>query len=285
MEIINHTIKCNSRSDKFYVVPISDAHVGTKNCDMKKLKGTVAWIRATKNVWWYDNGDSIDSINFSDKRFDPRDIDDKVDLHDLARSQADIYCNLMKPIADRCICKLSGNHEETLGRKYHFDVNNYICGRLGVRNAGYNAYINISFARSCSSPRAPSTTLKIFSSHGFGGGRSVGAKMNNIISIGNMFLADIYVMGHNHEKVVKDAEILDCSLGKKNPIIIARKRLYILAGSFLKTFEQGQTSYGEIKVFPPIPTGFTKIFVEPFRQKSITGTKRHHEYIHFHGYA
>ena len=278
MEIINYRIKCKSRSDKFYVVPISDCHIGTKNCDMEKLKGTVEWIKKTKNVYWYDNGDSIDSINFSDKRFDPRDIEDEVDLHDLARSQADMYCSLMKPIAERCICKLSGNHEETLGRKYHFDVNNYICGKLGVRNAGYNAYINLFFMRGVGS-----STLKIFSSHGFGGGRSVGAKINNIVSIGNMFLADVYVMGHNHEKVVKDAEILDCTNSAKNPHLLARKRLYILAGSFLKTFEQGQTSYGEIKVYPPIPTGFTKIFIEPHRHKRVNGIST--DYVHFHGYA
>ena len=84
MRAVYRDINCKGRSDKITVIPIGDTHLGAKDIDLRKLEGLVEYIKRTPQVWWLGMGDFVDSINYSDKRFDVRSTEDIEELDDIS---------------------------------------------------------------------------------------------------------------------------------------------------------------------------------------------------------
>lgn len=262
MNIADYTIECKSRSDVFYLIPIGDIHYGTKNCDIKKLEGLISWIAANKNVYWLGLGDMIEAINYSDKRFDPQNILPELQnsLDNLPSAQAFQLAKKFNVIKDRCIGLMEGNHEETVRLKYHLSVTDLMADKLNTRNLGYVCMIRLYFRR-----LGRNRPVIVYATHGFGGGRMVGSKINNLINIARDFEADIYLAGHVHEKIGCDRERLEVNKSGKARLY-ARKKVFGITGCFYKTYEVGCKSYGEKQQYSPTPMGVLKIIIEPYRQ-------------------
>jgi UDP-2,3-diacylglucosamine pyrophosphatase LpxH len=272
MEIIEKKIVCHSRSDKFYLIPLGDIHIGTKNCDVKKLIETVAWIKKTPNTLWLGMGDYCDFILPSDKRFDFKGIPKQfIDSYDnMAQAQAKYVTNILSPIKSQCIGLIEGNHEASIRTRYHQDVTGYMSTEMGVPNLSYTAMIRLSFLRKYKNVRGGGTTVVIYASHGFGGGKAVGSKVTAITAMAKDFDADIYLAGHTHEKIAIDRDRLYITKWGK-PMLLSKKQLFGITGSFYNTYEAGSQSYTERSGYSPSPTGVIKITIEPFKHTHVGG--------------
>lgn len=264
MQVTEHKIQLKSRSDCFYLIPLGDIHLGTKNCDEEKLEKIIQYIKVNKNVYWIGMGDYIEAINYIDKRFDPANLHPRFQnkLDNLVTAQMQYVADLFNPIKKRCIGLLEGNHEETIRKDFQMSPVDYLAGALNVKNLGYVCMIRLTVCR-------PSTQkIIVYATHGFGAGRYAGGKVNNLLSIGKDFDADIYLAGHTHEKVGIDRDRLVMTL-RGEPRLYAKKQLYAITGSFFKTYQQDSKAYTEKKGYPPTPTGVVKIKIEPFRNERI----------------
>jgi hypothetical protein len=98
-----------------------------------------------------------------------------------------------------------------------------------------------------------------------GGGRKAGAKVNRIHDMGADFEADVYVMGHTHERGWVPQKPM-IGLHRSQNKATHRERIYGWTGSFMKTVMEGQMSYSEKAGYPPTSLGHIYLTFSPNKQ-------------------
>jgi len=261
MQAVSYVIQCK-RGDRFPLYFIGDIHKGISHCAIDELKAAIALVKKDKNARWVGMGDYIDAVIYTDaKRFDPRTIEGDIShLSNTVKNQCDSFLEDVKCIKDQCLGLIEGNHEATIAKRSGvLDPTYYMAKELGVKYLGYNAIILLTFRRG-----RVGMDFTIYVHHGYGGGRKMGSNMNKLLDLAGGIDADLYVMGHVHDKVITEAERWYITR-KKGHIEPRIKRIhFMLTGSFLKTYKIGPDSYAEKSAFPPTATGVPclEIFVE-----------------------
>lgn len=268
-----------SKTDKFTLWGIGDIHKGAPGCDWDGVKRDVKAVAEDPNAIWVGLGDYADFITVKDKRFDPDhlDADAKQHIGNLGEYYMDCVRELFRPIAHKCVGLIYGNHEEKF--MYHNEQTNLhqqLCNELGVTNLKYCAIRDLVFMRrKCDGLRIigsrvanpkQSHKFRCFFHHGSGGSTTPGGKLNRIMKFMSDFPdCDIYMMGHVHDSIGKCMPVIGADADCKR--LVARNKIGVICGSYLKTYTQGVTSYGEKKGYSPTKLGPSKVFIKPFTRE------------------
>jgi len=106
----------------------------------------------------------------------------------------------------------------------------------------------------------------IFAHHGHGGAGRTGSAVNKIQRFAENYLADIYMMGHTHDKfanIETRVKINDQKDGDGNLALSQKKIAFINTGTFMDTFKVGASStYAERKGFQVKMKGVVKIMLK-----------------------
>lgn len=276
MDIIKREIFYKSRKDVFTIVPIGDIHIGNIGCDIDKLKEDIEEIRNNRNYFWIGIGDFMECINLSDKRFDPKSIDPDysiTDLDKLVQNQTDDVISLFYPIREKCLAIISGNHEETIRLQYYQDVCERMAYALKVPFLGYSGFIKLIFyrfsgdkykKRNPQQPHNAHTTshFTFYITHGYGGSRKAGAKINKMEDLAHMVDCNIVLVAHEHKKIIGDPiQKLGVSTDAKR--LVAQKTHSAMCGSYLRGYVEKTTTYIEKKCYPPSDLGTIRIYIKP----------------------
>ena len=87
----------------------------------------------------------------------------------------------------------------------------------------------------------------VYVTHGVGGGRSAGDKVNSLLRLSEIVVADIYIQGHQHDPVVKPKVVNEWN--NKNNGIVERHQMFVVTGSCLS-----RGGYAVAKAYPPVST-------------------------------
>lgn len=258
-----------SRSDAFTLWNFSDLHVMNKGCAEKQIKADIQTVKDDPFAYWIGGGDYADFIGYRDKRFDPDSVSEWVsvkDLGDLGRAGMHKVAEMFDPIREKCFGLLIGNHEKKYELKTEHDtLHHWLCEQLGARSLEYCAFFDVVFHRrgKTKKPRlvgeAPpdgnstSTSFRVFCHHGCGYAQTPGGKLNRLIQFMQRFDADIYMVGHVHDKIARREPALAANRACTD--LVQRDRLGIIAGSYLKTYQLGSTLYGEMRGYAPTSLG------------------------------
>ncbi|KKL23358.1 hypothetical protein LCGC14_2426160 [marine sediment metagenome] len=123
MEVITKTIEYK-QTEKFYLYPLGDIHLGVMHCDEVALAEKVEEIKKEKNALWLGMGDYGDCITPSDfKRWEGKIIapwmTDNVD--NIGPTQVRAVDKMLSPIWDKCLGLIEGNHDDNIRRFNHYD--------------------------------------------------------------------------------------------------------------------------------------------------------------------
>lgn len=267
MRVIHRTIKHDSRSDVFRIIPLGDIHLGAAACDEELFKTTIKDIENDDNAYWIGLGDYADFINRRDPRFD---ITSQAEwLHgigDITKVQRDRFLDIIEPIAHKCLALVEGNHETAITRHTERAIFNEIV--MGVKErggfepdedlgVGYYGWLRLRFERKGKGGR----NIFLFNlHHGFIGGRLSGAKALNMQRWLWTHDCDIVIFGHSHNTAIYREEVVGLDrLGK--PVSMPRIGCY--GGTYLNTSGEGHTTYSEFKGYFPNPTGGVEIHIRP----------------------
>jgi len=224
---------------------IGDVHIGQGNHNREKLLERIDTIKKDPHALWMGMGDYGDHIYYTDPRFDLNSVDSTItvgELRDGIMGQIRKICDDMEPIKDRCIGLVTGNHEETILKKYHVDPTREIAFRLNVPYGGYCCLTKISVGY-----KGSSYSLKVFAHHGYGAGRRHGVQINKIEDALRVAPnADIFVMGHVHGKALSTLETIDIT---ERGAMVLKQKLFMITGSYSDTYRQGVLSYAEKGMF------------------------------------
>src|SRR3990167_5608316 len=167
-------IRDMSQFSKCYLVPLSDFHEGARDADHEKSDGYVRWIAEHDDTLTLLNGDML---NCATKDSSPDLFEDLV----TPDQSYDKLLSRLLPIKDKIILITRGGHEEQIFRRVGHDYMAQLAHDLG--NIPYypdGAMFGIRL-----SLNARTSIFWGYTTHGWGGARTIGAKVKKVEDLAN----------------------------------------------------------------------------------------------------
>lgn len=253
------------------IVLHGDSHEGNVACHQHGLNELIAWIKAKRNRYFVHVGDEIEAITTNDKRFQHDTNDQPIPIQQMLAVQ-----ERYRPIANRCLVWLWGNHSAAL--KAFGNLTEMLCANLGVPYGTWSCKLDLwaGERRVC----------KMFLTHGGRGQITSNAKdfeqqqANMKASLKRRLIhkaADCLIMacGHYHRLIVvdpakrlilrDDGEKLTQSYLEQgdgsSDYIEPDSRFYACTGSFLRTFAMDVSTYSEQAGYDPVELGYVVVSI------------------------
>jgi predicted phosphodiesterase len=233
-----------------YITPISDCHIGDPNFDEQKLMRYIDWIKETPNARVILVGDIMNTATKESVSDTYSEVMNPMD-------QLRYATKLFEPIKDRIIGVCTGNHERRIYRSTSIDTSEMLAANLGAHYRADGLFLKIRVGKSSRDGKPVSYIL--YATHGFGGGKKMGGKANNLQSLSQNIMADIYVVGHTHTlQAFQDVMLVP---DPQNNNVMEVKRTYCNAAAFLK-----YGGYGEYQGFTPSKLGTVRLRLDGKRK-------------------
>lgn len=181
------------------IYTLSDLHLGDRNCNYKELLEQVKTIEANPNAYVILNGDLINNAT-------TQSISDTYSETASPMEQLKQATALFKPIKDKILAITSGNHENRTYRTDGIDLTEIMARELGVGDRyapeSVTLFLRVGEDGVRKYTNKPNLVRQIcyvlFITHGSGGGRREGGKINRLVDLASIIDADIYIHSHTH---------------------------------------------------------------------------------------
>ena len=178
-----------SFDEGLFLMPLGDIHFDY-SCDVKRLEKDIQTIQEN-GFYTVLIGDLFDVGFFNQIRS----LEEKTQtLNDAMRSLK----RMLEPIKERILCVVEGNHDRRISKATGFDIVEELADDLSIPYARGQAILDLRVGQR-RSPRAGKYEYAIALSHGYGGGRTYGAKANKIVHwVETWEGIDLFILGHVH---------------------------------------------------------------------------------------
>ena len=258
MEVVEYKVP----GDILKLSPIGDIQFGARGCDVDKLRRHIEW--GNERQWYFlGMGDYLDPGSPSNRK-----AMESIELYD---SVHDMLDDALCRMAEKLAGYMSGNWLGVIEGDHGFSltsgepIDHYLAGCLGTDFLGTSAFVNV-YIGECPRP------LRIWVFHG----KSASAANPTGLTLHFQRLAatieaDIYLMGHAHQKYGVARDVLFPAKVGKTWKLKHRAVAYGATGSFLNGYQLGSESpagyakgsYVESAGLPPVATGALLITAEP----------------------
>lgn len=233
------------REQGLIIVPITDVHLGHRECNIELFKGYIDYILNTPNAVTILNGDlaetatkvSVGKAMFEENMNFPE--------------QMKMLEELLMPLAEagKILGCGPGNHEERIANMIGINPMDMLAEKLGVPYFGYQGFFRVQVG---------DEMYKIVAFHGAGGGATTGSKANTAEKMNKVLgNADLYISGHTHGRQSHSDVIF--LMDDKSDVLLPHKRTYVVGGSFVEYWD----SYPEMKGLAPALTGLVRCELRP----------------------
>ena len=231
------SVEYTTADNRLLLIPLGDVHLGSPTCDIDKFVKTMAFIKATdcKIILM---GDLLEAASKSSVG------SGWVEQTASPQDQLDALKEVFKPIKDKILLVLDGNHEERIWKNSGISVSKVLADHLGAPYGGYSAFVYI---------RVGKQNYVVHAQHGSTGARYLRTKMHAAMKTAEHTDADLYLYGHTHElaSAVQPYRRYD----KRGRYVGMKKKRFVLTGGFLNYFG----GYAERKNMNPSPIGVANI--------------------------
>lgn len=291
-----------SRTHKFHLYALGDVHIGAMNCAENQFRKVVRTIAKDKNAYWVGGGDYIDAVILQDqKRFDPNvlpswllsahindikrmirkggDTDKVADdimklisgssrkkLADMVAAQRDRFIEITKPIHNKCIGLIEGNHEYAVMKYHNRSIMSDLSAAIGAPELTDCCFVRMRFTRAKAG--APEiANVRMFACHGHGGGRTPGAEPNHLARLAQDKTCELVLRGHSHTQFILPP-VARMTLPTNGPLNEEAESTILRAanwGCFLRTYAAGPSTYASRATYPVRPLSTIRVVITPFR--------------------
>lgn len=288
MKIAERKFVCKSRTETFKLYVLGDVHIGALNCAEPELRKLIKIIASDPHAYWLGGGDYTDAVILGDiKRFDVNTLPDwmlkgdpgtiKQRIGDILHEQRNRWLELVKPISDKCLGMIEGNHEYSIFKYHNRDHLNDLCQAMStptntVENLTDCAFIRMAFNRvnrgcavECKQYHTQTATL--FICHGHGGGRTAGVEPNKLARLAADKDVDIVLTGHTHTFCIQSPTAIMSipNSGKLPEDAIIREKYAANWGAYVYTYKSGPSTYASRANYPVRPMYTVETIIEPHR--------------------
>ena len=237
---------------------LSDAHIGARACNIKRLKRDVQQIAEEEDSYVILLGDQMDSIATKDPRFQADAVDPILlpRLDSLINAQLDYAVELFTPIKDKIVGALLGNHELKIQQTAGVDIHEIFCRELGIRDFGYCCFLRLTLIKNyTTSVKKRNVVVYCHHGHQNGNGKKTGSSINSMEDLAADWDFDLAMMGHNHRKHTSSRPRLSLT-SNGVPRFIEHQMLFVRTGGYLKSYEEGKRpTYSEKAGMSPLFVG------------------------------
>ena len=189
-------IRCDlPYAEQIEIHPMADLHIGDSMCDFKLIMDKIEYIKNAKTAYCILDGDLMDTAICSS-------IGDTYGANLQPMEQLKQCVKIFEPIKDKILAVLPGNHESRVYKSDGLDITELMCAQLGIPQK-YSPTTAFLFIRFGDVPRRHRPQLfTAYVTHGSGGGRKEGGKVNRLADLASIVDADIYIHAHTHLPLV-----------------------------------------------------------------------------------
>ena len=237
-----------SQFSKIYLVPLADLHIGCRESNLGKINGYINWIKERDNAFTILNGDLL---NCATKDSSPELYEDLITTDD-AYHQLRV---ILEPIKDKILAISRGGHEGQIFRSVGADYMARLAYDLEAPYKPEGGMVGVRLSKN-----GHTAVFFTYFTHGWGGARTIGAKVKNVDDLALVAEADCYVLSHDHTQVVHRLNKLcppRSRLGLKNVYLQTHRQLLINTGGFINYSE-----YIQRKGYVPQDIGTPRIRME-----------------------
>ena len=252
------TIKIDLPADleEIELYPVFDWHIGDSMSDAFLIEDTLKRIKETPNAYCILGGDLMDTAIASS-------IGDTYGAHLQPMEQLKLCVKLFEPIKDKILCILPGNHENRVYKSDGIDMTAMMAAQLGLSDR-YSETTALLFIRFGHESRRYAENRKmvytIYATHGSGGGRREGGKINRLADLAQIVDSDVYLCGHTHLPAVFREVFYRAN--KNNSSIQYVDRLFVNAAAALN-----YGGYGDKAGFKPASKQSPVIYLDGKRHR------------------
>ena len=233
-------IKCDLPfAEVIEIHPMADLHIGDNVCDFKAIMERIEYIRTTPNVYCILDGDLMDTAVASS-------IGDTYGANLQPMEQLKMCVKIFEPIKDKILAVLPGNHENRVYKSDGIDMTEIMCSQLGIpeRYSPTTALLFIRFGKSQKHMPNRKQLYTVYVTHGSGGGRREGGKVNRLADLASIVDCDCYIHSHTHLPVIFREAFFRLSPG--NSSVAQVDKLFVNAAASLN-----YGGYGDKAGFKP----------------------------------
>lgn len=219
-DIIKHRF-----DEPIIIVPLADVHLGSKECDEERFADLIATIENTPNMYCFLMGDLVDNgvkssvTNVYEALYQPHE----------QKQRAVMY---LKPIRNKILAAVSGNHENRNAREVDNDITRDILCKLDIEDLYRRdmAFISIGIGHKMNEGKDQAKyTYNFCITHG-----SSDAKRDKFAPIVDGL--DCLVTGHTHRSFVERRNKLcidnQNSIVTEKPLVIVNAESWVRYGGY-----------------------------------------------------
>lgn len=233
-------IELSEELKEIEILAVADYHWADPNSDHDRIRKDIKYIEEHDNVFCVLNGDLMDCAIASS-------VGDTYGATLTPMDELRVCVEMFNPIAHKILCVVPGNHEMRHYRTNGVDMTMLMCQQLGIedRYSPTTALVFIRFGEmQDGNNHRRKAAYTMYVSHGNGGGRKEGGKIQRLVDLSTIVDADIYLCGHTHlPAVLKDGFARPCMA---NSSITYGTRLYVNTSAKLN-----YGGYGDAGGFKP----------------------------------
>ena len=184
-------------AEQIEIHPMADLHLGDFNSDYKLIMERIDHIKNTDNAYCVLDGDLMDCAIASS-------IGDTYGANLQPMEQLKQCVKIFEPIKDKILAVLPGNHENRIYKSDGLDLTELMCTQLGIpeKYSPTTALLFIRFGKNAQRTPYRPQLYTAYVTHGSGGGRKEGGKVNRLADLASIVDADIYIHAHTHLPLV-----------------------------------------------------------------------------------
>ena len=260
-----YPILCNENKP-FRLVIFGDVHRDSPNHAKRSWQDDLKLLQSypKDSTYFLGMGDYFDNASASERsnlvRIGP-DMHETIvnDLSILAQSKVKAFAKEIDFMRGRLVGLVNGNHFFNFQDGTNTDQR--LCGLLDCKYLGVSSFIRLAVT----SKRNSHHSLDIWVHHGKGAARLVGGSINRVDQMREAAEADLYVMGHDHNRMAVPAKPrLFLRNTSRGGLEVKQRQSYLIrSGSYLASYEDGQSNYNVDEARNPCSIGHVELEITP----------------------
>lgn len=242
-------------AEQLEIDPMGDLHIGDSMCDYKSIMERIERIEKTPNLYCTLGGDLMDTAVCAS-------IGDTYGASLQPSEQLKHCVKIFEPIKHKILCVLPGNHENRVYKSDGLDMTEIMCAQLGIpdKYTPTTGLLFIRFGKNAKRTPYRPQLYTMYTTHGAGGGRKEGGKINRLADLASIVDADIYLHHHTHLPVIfKESFYRTCS---SNSSVALVDKLFVNTAASLN-----YGGYGDKAGFKPASKCSPVIFLDGLEHK------------------
>jgi len=221
------------------ILPLSDVHLGSPECNEKYFMENMQWAFENKNVHLILNGDLLES---STRNSVGAGVYEQK-MH--AGSQLEKMTDILLPFAKekRIIGITNGNHEDRIYQMSGVDITRLMANSLNVPYFKNGGFFKIKVGKQ---------NYHMYFTHGSSGASLPYTKIKKTLDLARFINVDLYGNGHVHDTQVHTQDYYE--INNRSGLVEQNTRYFVITGHYLNW--QG---YAQAKSLVPSKQGTPKI--------------------------